>query len=182
MVNLTKNQICKLRITREFSRTMVGQGIRRLTSLFTSFESHLFDCLFALATSLAFSTFTFACDSLKPKCQFDGNQDNILQMVETRTIQSDLNIDVLPPLVVVFSQFKICMWFPRALSLSANKTMAIDRNLPYFIDKTVINKYLVFIRCHAKLISVFVRLGLLRRISCLSQVKETNIRCYYMSR
>ena len=34
-------------------------------------------------------------------------------LVETRTIQSDLNIDVLPPLVVVFLQFKICMRFPR---------------------------------------------------------------------
>ena len=37
----------------------------------------------------------------------------MLKMVETRTIQSDLNIDVLPPLVVVFLQFQICMWFPR---------------------------------------------------------------------
>ena len=37
----------------------------------------------------------------------------MLKMVETRTLQSDLNIDVLPPLVVVFLQFKICMWFPR---------------------------------------------------------------------
>ena len=37
----------------------------------------------------------------------------MLKMVETRTIQSDLNIDVLPPLVVVFLQFKICMRFPR---------------------------------------------------------------------
>ena len=34
-------------------------------------------------------------------------------LVETRTIQSDLNIAVLPPLVVVFLQFKICIWFPR---------------------------------------------------------------------
>ena len=33
-------------------------------------------------------------------------------LVETRTIQSDLNIDILP-LVVVFLQFKICMRFPR---------------------------------------------------------------------
>ena len=39
--------------------------------------------------------------------------DNILTLVETRTKQSDLNIDVLPPLVVVFLQFKICMRFPR---------------------------------------------------------------------
>ena len=37
----------------------------------------------------------------------------MLKMMETRTIQSDLNIDVLPPLVVVFLQFKICMRFPR---------------------------------------------------------------------
>ena len=37
----------------------------------------------------------------------------MLKMVETRTIKSDLNVDVLPPLVVVFLQFKICMWFPR---------------------------------------------------------------------
>ena len=37
----------------------------------------------------------------------------MLKMVETRTIQSELNIDVLSPLVVVFLQFKICMWFPR---------------------------------------------------------------------
>ena len=37
----------------------------------------------------------------------------MLKMVETRTIQSDLNIDVLPPLVVVFVQFKISMRFPR---------------------------------------------------------------------
>ena len=37
----------------------------------------------------------------------------MLKMVETRTIQSDLNIDVLPPLVVVVLQFKICMRFPR---------------------------------------------------------------------
>ena len=37
----------------------------------------------------------------------------MLKMVETRTIQSDLNIDVLPPLVVVFLQFKISMRFPR---------------------------------------------------------------------
>ena len=36
----------------------------------------------------------------------------MLKMVETRTIQSDLNIDVLHPLVVVFLQFKICMQFP----------------------------------------------------------------------
>ena len=43
---------------------------------------------------------------------FGGNQDNMLNMVETRTIQSDLNIDILPPLVVVFLQFKICMRFP----------------------------------------------------------------------
>ena len=39
--------------------------------------------------------------------------DNILTLVETRTKQSDLNIDVLPPLVVVFLQFEICMRFPR---------------------------------------------------------------------
>ena len=38
----------------------------------------------------------------------------MLKLVETRTIQSDLNIDVLlPPLVIVFLQFKICMRFPR---------------------------------------------------------------------
>ena len=37
----------------------------------------------------------------------------MLKMVETRTIQSDLNIDVLPPLVVVFLQFKISVRFPR---------------------------------------------------------------------
>ena len=37
----------------------------------------------------------------------------MLKMVETRTIQSDLYFDVSPPLVVVFLQFKICMWFPR---------------------------------------------------------------------
>ena len=37
----------------------------------------------------------------------------MLKVVETRTILSDLNIDVLPPLVVVFLQFRICMWFPR---------------------------------------------------------------------
>ena len=37
----------------------------------------------------------------------------MLKMVETRTIQSDLNIDVLPPLVVVFLQFMICKRFPR---------------------------------------------------------------------
>ena len=37
----------------------------------------------------------------------------MLKMVEPRTIQSDLNIDVLPPLVVVFLQFRIRMWFPR---------------------------------------------------------------------
>ena len=37
----------------------------------------------------------------------------MLKMVETRTIQSDLNIDTLPPLVVVFLQFRICIWFPR---------------------------------------------------------------------
>ena len=36
----------------------------------------------------------------------------MLKVVETRTIQSDLNIDALSPLVVVFSQFKICMRFP----------------------------------------------------------------------
>ena len=39
--------------------------------------------------------------------------DNKLTLVETRTKQSDLNIDVLPPLVVVFLQFKICLRFPR---------------------------------------------------------------------
>ena len=44
---------------------------------------------------------------------FGGIQDIMLKMVETRTIQSELNINVLPPLVVVFLQFKICMWFPR---------------------------------------------------------------------
>ena len=44
---------------------------------------------------------------------FGGIQDIMLKMVETRTIQSELNIDVLSPLVVVFLQFKICMWFPR---------------------------------------------------------------------
>ena len=37
----------------------------------------------------------------------------MLKMVETRTKQADLNIDLLPPLVVVFLQFKICMRFPR---------------------------------------------------------------------
>ena len=37
----------------------------------------------------------------------------MLKMVETRTMQSDLNIDVLPPLVVVFLHFKICKRFPR---------------------------------------------------------------------
>ena len=47
------------------------------------------------------------------ECYFGGNQDNMLKMVETRTIQSDLNIDVLPPLVVVFVQFKVSMRFPR---------------------------------------------------------------------
>ena len=65
----------------------------------------------------------------------------------------------------------------RAHSLSANEKMAIDRNLPLFNDKTVMNKCHVFKKCHARLIGVFVRLGLLRRISCLLQVKETNIRC-----
>ena len=45
--------------------------------------------------------------------QNGGNQDIMLKMVETRTIQSELNIDVLPPLVVVFLQFKISMRFPR---------------------------------------------------------------------
>ena len=50
---------------------------------------------------------------LNNESYFGGNQDIMLKMVETRTIQSGLNIDVLPPLVVVFSQFKICMWFPR---------------------------------------------------------------------
>ena len=35
--------------------------------------------------------------------QTGGNQCNTVR----------LNIDVLPPLVVVFLQFKICMWFPR---------------------------------------------------------------------
>ena len=54
---------------------------------------------------------------------------------------------------------------------------AVHQNLPYFDDKTVINKCHDFIKCHARLISVFVRLGLLRRILCLLQVKETNIRC-----
>ena len=29
------------------------------------------------------------------------------------SIQSDLIFDVLPPLVVVFVQFRICIWFPR---------------------------------------------------------------------
>ena len=47
------------------------------------------------------------------ECYFGGIQDNMLKLVETRTIQSDLNIDVLPPLVVVFLQFKISMRFPR---------------------------------------------------------------------
>ena len=37
----------------------------------------------------------------------------MLKMVETRTIQSDSNIDVLLPLVVVFLQFKISKRFPR---------------------------------------------------------------------
>ena len=44
----------------------------------------------------------------------------MLKMVETRTLQSDLNIDVplvvvfiVDPLVVVFLQFKISMRFPR---------------------------------------------------------------------
>ena len=45
--------------------------------------------------------------------QNGGNQDNKLKMVETSTIQSDLNFDVIPPLVVVFLQFKICMRFQR---------------------------------------------------------------------
>ena len=31
----------------------------------------------------------------------------------TITVYENLHIDVLPPLVVVFLQFKICMWFPR---------------------------------------------------------------------
>ena len=32
---------------------------------------------------------------------------------DTNTVYYDLNIDVLPPFVVVFLQFKICIWFPR---------------------------------------------------------------------
>ena len=123
--------------------------------------------------------------------------DNLLTLVESRTKQSDLNIDVLPHLVVVFLQFKICMRFPRhmytdmvllstvafvaiqkrAQSLSANEKMAINQNLPYFNDKPVMYKCHVFIKWHARLIGVFVRLGLLRRILCLLQVKETYIHC-----
>ena len=51
----------------------------------------------------------------KPRqyAQNGGNQDIMLKMVETRTIQSELNIEILPPLVVVFLQFKICLRFPR---------------------------------------------------------------------
>ena len=41
--------------------------------------------------------------------QYAQNGGNLV----TRTIQSDINIDVLPPLVVVFLQFKISMLFPR---------------------------------------------------------------------
>ena len=37
----------------------------------------------------------------------------MIKIVETRTIQSHSNIDVLHPLIVVFFQFMICMWFPR---------------------------------------------------------------------
>ena len=54
-------------------------------------------------------------EQLNNERSFAGNQDNMLKMVEPRTIQSDLNIDVIPPLVVVFLQFKICLWFPRHL-------------------------------------------------------------------
>ena len=36
-------------------------------------------------------------------------------LVETRILKSDLNIDVLSPLVVVSLQFKISMWFPRRM-------------------------------------------------------------------
>ena len=32
---------------------------------------------------------------------------------DTNTVYQNLHIDVLPPLVVVFVQFKICIWFPR---------------------------------------------------------------------
>ena len=32
---------------------------------------------------------------------------------DTNTVYQNLHIDVLPPLVVVFLQFKICMRFPR---------------------------------------------------------------------
>ena len=34
-------------------------------------------------------------------------------LVETRTVQSDLKIDVLSPSVVVFLELKICKRFPR---------------------------------------------------------------------
>ena len=61
-----------------------------------------------------YSRFELKVNSLTSnESYFGGIQDNMLKMVESRTIQSELNIDVLSPLVVVFLQFKICMWFPR---------------------------------------------------------------------
>ena len=45
--------------------------------------------------------------------RFRGHRTVNAILVESRTIQSDLNIDVLHPLVVVFLQFKICILFPR---------------------------------------------------------------------
>ena len=45
--------------------------------------------------------------------RFRGHRRVNAFLVETRAIQSELDIDVLPPLVVVFLQFRICMRFPR---------------------------------------------------------------------
>ena len=50
------------------------------------------------------------------ECYFGGNQDKMLKMVETRTIQSHLTFDVLPLSVADFLQFNMCMRFPRHLN------------------------------------------------------------------
>ena len=57
----------------------------------------------------------------------------MLKMVKTRTLESDLNIDVLPSLIVIFLQFKICMWFARHMYkdmfLLSTVVFAISLNL-----------------------------------------------------
>ena len=44
----------------------------------------------------------------------------------------------------------------QAHSLNANKKLAVDKHLPYFDDKTDMNKCHIFEKCHVKLFLIFL--------------------------